>query len=120
MVKSSRGEPGRASVELDVLRDATGGDRDLMQELAELYVSDSDLQLRALDDALQNKELDRIRRIAAALESSSASVGAVTAAGIFRELGQAAREGDADRIRRTIDEGVDEFERVRKSLADLR
>lgn len=108
-----------AAVDLGVLEEATGGDRDLMEELARIYVADADLQLRALDDALQNKELDRLRKIGHALCGSSATVGAPRAAEIFRELEEAAKAGDAERIRRAIDQGISEFARVRAVFADL-
>lgn len=120
MTQPSRPPPAPDAVDLNVLRDATGGDRDLMQELAELYLNDSDLQLRALDDAIENKEMDRIRRIAQALIAASEAVGAATAAGIFRELEASAQAGDAASVREAIDRGIGEFARVKQCLADFR
>lgn len=117
MTSSNAGDA--AAVDLGVLDEATGGDRDLMQELARLYVSDADLQLRALDDALQNKELDRLRRIGHALCGSSATIGAPHAAEIFRELEDAAKAGDHERIRGAIEQGRAEFVRVKSALAGL-
>lgn len=117
---STGGEDARETVDFEILREATGGDRDLMQELAELYVNDADLQLRALDDAAKNREMDRIRRIGHALCGASLSIGAQEAGDIFRELEYAARDGDAARVRMAIDRGAEEFIRVRKLLADLR
>ena len=117
MTSSDAGDAG--ALDLGILEEATGGDRDLMEELARLYINDADLQLRALEDALQNKELDRLRRIGHALCGSSATVGAPVAAAIFRELEQAARAGDQDRIRSAIRRGTAEFARVRVALADL-
>ncbi len=108
------------SVDLEVLREATAGERDLMQELAQLYLNDTDLQLRALQDALQNKEIDRIRRIGHALRGSSASVGAGPAAEIFGRLEEAARANDMARIRASIQQGQEEFRRIRRALVDLR
>lgn len=108
------------AVDLEVLRSATHGDRDLMQELAGLYLGDTDLQLRALDDALENKEVDRLRRIGRALRDSSEGVGATNASEIFGKLETAAAGGDFDAVRLAIDEGKREFDRVKKALADLR
>jgi HPt (histidine-containing phosphotransfer) domain-containing protein len=120
MSKPSGEDAVGPAIDLQVLRDATGGDRDLMQELAELYVSDADLQLRALTDALDNNELDRIKRIGHTLSGASASVGAATAAGVFRDLEAAAKAGETDRIRGLIERSTSEFARVRRALADLR
>jgi len=117
MTSSDAGDA--AAVDLGVLEEATGGDRDLMEELARIYITDSDLQLRALDDALQNKELDRLRRIGHALCGSSATVGASKAAEIFRELEDAAKAGDQARIQSAIERGVAEFARVRTAFSDL-
>lgn len=120
MAKPTRHEADRRAVDMDVLRDATAGDRDLMQELAELFVNDTDLQLKALEDALQNREMDRLRRIGHALRGSCLSIGATPAAEVFKDLEDAAKVGDAARIRAAIDQGVLEFARVRRALADLR
>jgi HPt (histidine-containing phosphotransfer) domain-containing protein len=108
------------AVDLEILRGATVGDRDIMQELASLYLSDTDLQLRALGDALQNKEADRLKRIGASLTTASQGIGAEPAAAIFHELEEAAKAGDFDRVARAIEEGRAEFARVQKALADLR
>ncbi len=118
MTSSDAGDAG--AVDLGVLEEATGGDRDLMQELAQIYVADTDLQVRALDDALHHKEFDRLHRIGHALCGSSATIGATAAAEIFRELEKAARAGDRDRLRSAIERGTVEFARVREALADLR
>jgi HPt (histidine-containing phosphotransfer) domain-containing protein len=118
MTSSDAGDAG--ALDLGILEEATGGDLDLMQDLAVLYVNDADLQLRALDDALQNKELDRLNKLGHALCGSSAQVGASVAAEIFRELEEAARDGDQDRIRSAIRRGRAEFARVRAAFAALR
>lgn len=116
-----QGEESRdEAVDLEVLREATAGDRDLMQELAGLYLGDTDLQLRALDDALENKEVDRLKRIGRSMKDASEGVGANAAAEIFARLEAAAVRGDLEAIRTEIDAGRREFARVQKALADLR
>lgn len=118
MGQASRGDA--RPVDLEVLRDATAGDRDLMQELAELYVGDTDLQLRALDDAVANREADRVRRIGHALRGASLSMGARPSAQIYEELEEAAQAADFPRIVDVIARSRVEFDRVRRTLADLR
>ena len=120
MTKASRKEPERDAVDPEVLEEATAGDRDLVQHLAELYVNDTDLQLRALDDALENKEADRIARIGHALKGSSLSMGAGPMAAISEELELAAKAGDLDRASHAIRAAQVEFVRVRRALADHR
>ena len=120
MTKPGQGESEPGAVDLEVLREATAGDRDLMQHLAELYVNDADLQLRALDDAVENKETDRIARIGHALKGASLSVGATVVAGLSDEIERAGKAGDLGRAVEAIAKAHGEFERVRKALADLR
>jgi two-component system, sensor histidine kinase and response regulator len=110
----------KPAVDLGVLREATGGDRDLMEELAELYVSDADLQIRALDDAMDNRDMDRIRRIGRTLRAASESVGAAAAAEAFARLEAGARAGSLEAVREATEAVRDEFVRVKRVLADLR
>jgi HPt (histidine-containing phosphotransfer) domain-containing protein len=120
MARVTGSDASKGPVDLQVLRQATSGDRDLMEELAELYLNDADLQLRALDDALQNREYDRIRRIGHSLKGSSASIGAGQAAEAFKVLEDAARSQDEAAIKAAIAKGTAEFERVKRALAELR
>ena len=120
MTKASPNEPDPGCVDLEVLREATLGDRDLMQHLAELYVNDADLQLRALDDALQNREADRIDRIGHALKGASLQVGANPMAAISDELERIGKSGELEKAADAIQRARAEFEKVRRALADLR
>jgi hypothetical protein len=118
-MRQADGSP-EAAVDLEVLRTATGGDRDLMQELAELYLGNTELMLRGLGDALENKEVDRLRRIGRDLRDASEGVGAGPSYRIFARLEKAAAAGDFDDIRALMLEGRREFDRVQKALGDLR
>jgi HPt (histidine-containing phosphotransfer) domain-containing protein len=120
MGKTTSSEPLERQVDLEVLRTATSGDRDLMQELAALYVGDCDLKVRALDDALANGELDRIRQIGHALKGASQSVGALPAAEVFARLEEAGRRGDRPTILEAIEASRSAFDQVRRALAELR
>ena len=111
-------EPG--GLDFNVLEEATGGDRDLMRELAGLYLSDADLQIRAIEDAVTTRDLERVRRIAHNLVIASESVGAQGAAEAFRALEDTARDGRADAVETAVARGHDEFERVKRSVAELR
>lgn len=113
-------DAGEAAVDLEVLRNATDGDRDLMQELAQLYMNDADLQLRAIEDAISNKDMDRLRRIGSSLWQSSESIGAHEAAALFKEMEIAARAADLATLREVARKAWPVFERVRSALADLR
>jgi HPt (histidine-containing phosphotransfer) domain-containing protein len=118
MADAKTKEPG--GLDFNVLEEATGGDRDLMRELAALYLSDADLQIRAIEDAVTSRDLERVRRIAHNLVIASESVGAQGAADAFRALEDSAREGPSAAVATAVARGQDEFERVKRSVAELR
>lgn len=73
--------------------DATGGDTELMQELAVLYLEDADAQLPTLEEAAAQRDLERLSRVAHGLKGSSASIGADSAADAFKTLEMMGRDG---------------------------
>lgn len=118
MAETKTKEPG--GLDFSVLEEATGGDRDLMRELAALYLSDADLQIRAIEDAVSSRDLERVRRISHNLVIASESVGAQGAAEAFRLLEESARDGQAPAVEAAVARGHSEFDRVKKSVAELR
>jgi HPt (histidine-containing phosphotransfer) domain-containing protein len=117
MSKTTPKDPG---LNLQVLEEATGGDRDLMRELAALYLSDADLQIRAIEDALQCKDVERVRRISHNIVIASEGIGAVAAGDAFRRLEETVATGSAEQLEAAFETARDEFDRVRRSMAELR
>jgi HPt (histidine-containing phosphotransfer) domain-containing protein len=118
MADTKTREPG--GLDFNVLEEATGGDRDLMRELAALYLSDADLQIRAIEDAVTSRDLERVRRIAHNLVIASESVGAQAAAEAFRALEESAKDGQGAAVPGAVLRSQEEFERVKRSIAELR
>jgi hypothetical protein len=117
MTKATPKDPG---LNFQVLEEATGGDRDLMRELAALYLSDADLQIRAIEDAIQTRDLERVRRISHNIVIASEGIGAVGAGDAFRRLEETVTASNAEQIEAAFDTARDEFDRVRRSMAELR
>lgn len=99
--------------------DATGGDTELMQELAGLYLEDADAQLPSLVEAATQRDMERLSRVAHGLKGSSASIGADRAANAFRLLEEMGRAGAADGIEDAIDRAREAYTIVRERLARM-
>ncbi len=101
------------------LDEATGGDAELIRELAELYVMDGDEQLAVLRAAAASQQMDEVHRVAHGLKGSSASMGAVEAAAAFLVLETMGRAGDAAGLAEALASAEQAFERARVALADV-
>lgn len=102
------------------LDEATGGDDELMQELAELYVTDADAQIIALATAVEAQDLDAVGRVAHGLKGSSASIGALEAAEAFRILEAIGRGADASDLGTALARARSALGRLRGELTTLR
>ena len=101
------------------LEEATGGDADLIRELAELYVEDAESQLGTLRDASAAGQLEEVHRVAHGLKGSSASIGATEAAAAFRALEMMGRTGATVGLDEALTAAESAFERARAALANL-
>ncbi|HTF90805.1 MAG TPA: Hpt domain-containing protein [Planctomycetota bacterium] len=69
------------------LRELGGdGDEDLFHELLVLYVDDSTLQMRRLEESLKSGDLKTAERIAHTLKSSSANLGAMAMSRLCQQM----------------------------------
>ena len=95
---------GNGVLSLSTLEEASGGDRELMEELAQLYSTDAEDQFGALREAVAQGDIERIGRVAHGLKGSSASIGACEAADAFRHIENMGREGTLDGIETRIED----------------
>lgn len=79
---------------LNSLLDSVGGDREFLQELIETFFADAPEQFEALDSALAGGDAEVFRRAAHSMKSNSASFGAMTLSGIFKQLEDIGKSGD--------------------------
>ena len=99
--------------------DATGGDAELMQELAELYLADADAQLPSLEEAAARRDLEHVTRVAHGLKGSSASIGADRVADAFKTLETMGREGTEAGLDDAVALARDAYGVVRERLSRM-
>ena len=76
------------------LKESLGGDDALIQQLIDLYVTDSPKQFADASAALLQGDQASLARAAHSLKSTSASMGAATVSALARDLEQQAKQGD--------------------------
>ena len=86
-----------AILNVERLAASAGGDELLMQELANLYVEDSELKLLHLDEWVRAGNAEQSGRVAHGLKGSSAAVGAEEAAAAFLRLERMGEDGALER-----------------------
>ncbi len=92
MSASGSGETGEGTINTAVLDNirALGIPR-ILQELIEIYLTDTPRLMNDLRDAVQSSNSSLLRMAAHSLKSSSANVGAVRLSGLFRHMEEMAR-----------------------------
>jgi CheY-like chemotaxis protein/HPt (histidine-containing phosphotransfer) domain-containing protein len=68
------------------LRERLRGNEDLMGELIHLFIGDAPIQIKAIEEALQQQSASQLENAAHSLKGSAASVGATALAAIARKL----------------------------------
>lgn len=102
-----------------MLAEVTGGDPDLIRELAELYISDSGEQLESMERALAARDIEGVGRIAHGLKGASASIGAEEARAAFLRLEELGAKPAADEIPAALAEARSAYGRVCERLRTL-
>jgi HPt (histidine-containing phosphotransfer) domain-containing protein len=85
-------------LDLEHLRETTGGDPEFLLELAELYRSTTPRLLGRIGDAAATADLGLIRQHAHTLKGASANVGALRMRALSSQLETVAREGRGEHV----------------------
>lgn len=93
-------------------KEQLGGDLELLTEMAGIFIEDSPRMLAAARDAIAQQNPQATMKAGHSLKGTLASLTAVTASGIARELEQAARNGN-------LAEAAKAFERLEKEMDRL-
>ena len=72
--------------DLNVTLERLDGDRDLLRELADLYIADYPGQLQNLFDAVEAGDIERIKRVAHKIKGTAWSFGAKPASALAARL----------------------------------
>jgi two-component system sensor histidine kinase/response regulator len=101
------------------LMNQVGGDGKFVRQLADLFLTESQDQLSALEKFLEKRDADGIARCAHRLKGSLGSLHAAKASKAAFDLEQLARTGDVERVSEGFDVLKKEVERVRVALEKL-
>ena len=100
----------------DRLQDSAGGDPELVRELIDLYVENTDSQLPALSDAVALGDGEASRSVAHGIKGASAAMGAEEAAEAFRQLEVLGRGGEASGLDEALRVAQAAYRRARERL----
>jgi len=91
---------------------------DLLAELTELFLDDTDNRLVALRAAIETGDAESVERTAHSLKGSSGNMGALKMSEICKELENAGTSEDLSGSSEMLEQLVEEFERVREALGN--
>jgi CheY-like chemotaxis protein len=95
---------------------ADGGSQDLLTRILQAYLSETQKLIQELIAALESSDAEVIRKTAHTLKSSSAHVGAVKLASLFKEIETKARERSLDDLIGMTATLTQEFDLVQQAL----
>lgn len=97
-------ETHRKLIDIETLEDITDNDAEMMQEMIELYIEQTDERIKELSAALESKDFAEIYRIAHTCLGSSATLGMSVMVEPFRNLETAGKQEDLETAKQLIAE----------------
>ena len=107
-----------APVEIAQIQETADGDKDFERELIELFVSDNEERLKALEALVASRDAEAIRREAHTIKGASASAGATGMREIAARLEHVDPRKELAQASRLLEELKAEFEQVRKFFSN--
>ncbi|MBL8478728.1 MAG: Hpt domain-containing protein [Sterolibacteriaceae bacterium] len=98
--------------------DPSGGPG-LAHRIVRIYIDSAAETLRQIEQAIAGRDPEALRQATHSLKSSTASIGAMSLADLFRELEAMAKAARIDDAAVVFDEARNEYERVLVALRDL-
>jgi HPt (histidine-containing phosphotransfer) domain-containing protein len=99
-----------------VLMERVDGDEELCQELIEIYLEESPLQIAEIKDAYAQHDQERLMRVAHTLKGASAHIAAPVVMGLAKEIEFAAREGNFEKAAEFFEQLHEAFNAVETVL----
>jgi len=99
----------RGPVDLDRLNIITAGDKDVMKEIADLFLKDGRKRLSEIRDALKEQNLEAVRKNAHALKGASMNLGAQELGATCAALENRAREASLPAMRREYAQACEQY-----------
>lgn len=106
-------------IDLERIEDATGGDKEFLQELVEIYLDDTDLRVKELTEELNKPDAEAFGRTAHKVKGSSANMGAIGLMDLAHKLEQMGKGGELSEAAATLKALTEEYERVKLALKEL-
>lgn len=106
-------------IDLERIEDATGGDKEFLQELVEIYLDDTDLRVKELTEELSKPDAEAFGRTAHKVKGSSANMGAIGLMDLAHKLEQMGKGGELSEAAATLKALTEEYERVKLALKEL-
>ena len=106
-------------IDYERIEDATGGDREFLEELVDIFLTDADERVEELKDALSKGEADTFSRTAHKLKGSSANMGAVRLTDIAKDMEQLGKTASLSGAEALMQPLQDELIRVRETLEQM-
>ncbi len=92
---------------------------DSFNELIEMYISDSQIRIKSLNEAYAANDSECIRREAHSLKGSSGNIGASIMAELTKQIEEKGREGVLDGVDQLIDQVEEEYKELIIILTDM-
>ncbi len=109
--------PAPVPVEIGQIQETADGDKAFERELIELFVSDNEERLKALESLMASQDAEAVRREAHTIKGASASAGATGMREIAARLEELDPRKELAQALRLLEELKAEFEQVRKFFA---
>jgi HPt (histidine-containing phosphotransfer) domain-containing protein len=103
-------------LDLQAAVDRIGGDRQLLRELAGIFLEDSAVLLGELKTALAGDDQEQTERCAHSLRGIAANLGGLRVEAAAAAIEEAARSGSLDAARLAVDPLIFEFNRLTDAL----
>ena len=106
-------------INLDYLYEVTGGDKDIMIEMIDIFLSETQAVLSAIEQCFQDKEWTQLASETHKLKPTLMYVGLHEIHGIAEKLEQNAKLGkEVDQYGEWVDQIRSSFEAIKPQLAD--
>lgn len=111
--------PGSAFIDMEDTMERLGGDRELLEELFQVFIEEAPLKVADIQTALQNADYQLAMKRAHALKGSSAAIGALLSRDLCFELEKASRSEDLVDMRKFFENVRTEINALIAAIPDL-
>lgn len=104
----------KPAIDLERLREASGGDEEFERELLQLFREDSEHQLMLIETAYRAGMLPELKRAAHTIKGASSNVGAAGVQQISLQIEQLATKGSTEALAEAVSKLRSELGRVKR------